>query len=45
MPGTSPRIAETLQRRASAPLLSTKPQQPIEHGLFGDQHNQGELFK
>jgi hypothetical protein len=44
-PDTQPRVGDTLQRRANAPLLPTKPQQPIETGLFGDQHKQGEMFR
>lgn len=44
LPGTQPRIGQALQRRADAPLLPGKPQQPIETGLFGDQHTQAEMF-
>lgn len=43
MPGCEARLGETLQRRADAPLRPSKPQQPIETGLFGDSHKQGEF--
>lgn len=45
LPDTQPRVGDTLQRRANAPLRPSQPQQSIEHGLFGDAHQQGELFK
>lgn len=45
LPDTQPRIGETLQRRANAPLRPTKPQSSTEFGLFGDTHKQGEFFK
>jgi hypothetical protein len=44
LPDTAPRIGQALQRRANAPLLPTKPQQPIEIGLFGESHKQTEMF-
>jgi hypothetical protein len=44
LPDTQPRIGEALQRRANAPLVPAKPQQPIDTGLFGDQHKQAEMF-
>jgi len=44
LPATEPRIAETLQRRANAPLLPAKPQIPCDAGLFGDTPNQKEMF-
>lgn len=34
-----------LQRRANAPLLPTKPQKPVDMGLFSDQRQQQEMFK
>lgn len=43
LPGCEARLGETLQRRANAPLQSSKPQQPMETGLFGDSHKQGEF--
>lgn len=43
MPGCEARLGDALQRRADAPLRPSKPQQPIETGLFGDSHKQGEL--
>lgn len=43
MPGCEARQGDALQRRADAPLKPSKPQQPIETGLFGDSHKQGEL--
>lgn len=43
LPDTPQCVGEALQRRANAPLLPAKPQQPIEIGLFGDQHKQGEF--
>jgi len=44
LPDTAQQIGQALQRRANAPLLPTKPQQPIETGLFGESHKQGEMF-
>ena len=43
LPGCEARVKETLQRRADAPLKPSKPQQPIETGLFGDGHQQKEF--
>ena len=44
LPDTPHQIGDALQRRANAPLQPTKPQQPIETDLFGDSHQQKELF-
>lgn len=35
---------QLLQRKADAALKAPAPQQPLEHGLFGDAHKQKELF-
>jgi hypothetical protein len=44
LPGCEQRPGQALQRRANAPLQPTKPQSPCDAGLFGDQHQQGELL-
>lgn len=43
LPETAPDVGALLKRRAAAPLKANQPQQPIEFGLFGDSHKQGEL--
>ena len=44
LPGCEARVKEALQRRANAPLKPSKPQQPMEAGLFGDGHQQRDMF-
>jgi hypothetical protein len=44
IPDTQQRIGDTLQRRANAPLKPSKPQAACDDGLFGDSHQQGEMF-
>ena len=46
VPGVTPiRLSDRLRFMAQAPLLPTKPQRPINHGLFDlNSRNQLELF-
>jgi hypothetical protein len=44
LPGTSPDLAGTAQRKADAPLKPKKPQEPCDLGMFSDSPRQLDLM-
>jgi hypothetical protein len=45
LPGIAPDIGGTLARKVTAPLKPTKPQEPCDVGLFGDNAAQLDLVE